>query len=73
MNTPFTDKNLHIAWSRLTPERARTEIRAAIESAKAAVAAMGFGVEHVRMPLTPMEDANRAKLFAEMRKLGVLK
>ena len=41
--------------------------------AKAAVAAMGFGVEHVRMPLTPMEDANRAKLFAEMRKLGVLK
>lgn len=37
MNTPFTDKNLHIAWSRLTPERARTEIRAAIESAKKAV------------------------------------
>ena len=41
--------------------------------AKAAVAAMGFGVEHVRMPLTPMEDVNRENLFAQMRKLGILK
>lgn len=41
--------------------------------AKAAVAAMGFGVEHVRMPLTPMEDANRENLFFQMRKLGILK
>ena len=41
--------------------------------AKAAVAAMGFGVEHVRMPLTPMEDATRANLFEQMRKLGILK
>ena len=41
--------------------------------AKAAVAAMGFGVEHVRMPLTPMEDATRANLYAQMRKLGILK
>jgi len=41
--------------------------------AKAAVAAMGFGVEHVRMPLTPMEDAHRENLFAQMRKLGILK
>lgn len=40
--------------------------------AKAAVAAMGFGQEHLRLPLTPMEDGNRQKLFAEMRKLGVL-
>ena len=39
--------------------------------AKAAVSAMGFGEEHIRLPLTPMEDANRAKLFQEMRKLGV--
>ena len=38
MNTPFTDKTLNIAWSQLTPERARTEIRAAIEKAKAVVA-----------------------------------
>ena len=39
--------------------------------AKAAVSAMGFGEEHLRMPLTPMEDATRAVLFEEMRKLGV--
>jgi len=40
--------------------------------AKAAVAAMGFGEEHLRMPLTPMEAATREKLYEEMRKLGVL-
>jgi len=39
--------------------------------AKAAVSAMGFGQEHLRLPLTPMEPDNRAKLFAEMRKLGM--
>ena len=39
--------------------------------AKAAVSAMGFGEEHLRMPLTPMEDSTRAVLFEEMRKLGV--
>lgn len=39
--------------------------------AKAAVSAMGFGEEHIRLPLTPMEAENRAKLFAEMNKLGV--
>jgi len=41
--------------------------------AKAAVAAMGFGEEFVRMPLTPMEDTNRANLYAQMKTLGVLK
>ena len=39
--------------------------------AKAGVSAMGFGEEHLRLPLTPMEDATRAKLYAEMRKLGI--
>ena len=39
--------------------------------AKAAVSAMGFGEENLRLPLTPMEDGNRAVLFEEMRKLGV--
>ena len=39
--------------------------------AKAAVAAMGFGEEYLRLPLTPMEDATRAKLYEEMRKLGI--
>lgn len=39
--------------------------------AKAAVSAMGFGKEHIRLPLTPMEEANRARLLAEMRRLGV--
>lgn len=39
--------------------------------AKAALSAMGFGEEHLRLPLTPMEPENREKLFAELRKLGV--
>ena len=39
--------------------------------AKAAVSAMGFGQEHLRMPLTPMEEGPRAVLLEEMRKLGV--
>ena len=39
--------------------------------AKAGVSAMGFGEEHLRLPLTPMEDATRAVLFEEMRKLGI--
>ena len=39
--------------------------------AKAGVSAMGFGEENLRLPLTPMEDATRAVLFEEMRKLGV--
>ena len=39
--------------------------------AKAAVSAMGFGEENLRLPLTPMEDGNRAVLFEEMRKLGL--
>ena len=39
--------------------------------AKAATAAMGFGEEIVRLPLTNMEEPFRSKLFAEMRKLGL--
>ena len=39
--------------------------------AKAAVSAMGYGEEHLRLPLTPMEDGTRAVLLNEMRKLGV--
>lgn len=39
--------------------------------AKAAVSAMGYGEEILRLPLTPMEDTTRAVLFAEMRKLGI--
>ena len=39
--------------------------------AKAATAAMGFGANALRMPLTSMEEQNRAVLFAEMRKLGI--
>ena len=39
--------------------------------AKAAVAAMGFGQEHLRLPLTSMEDHNRENLLKEMRKLGI--
>ena len=39
--------------------------------AKAAVSAMGFGEENIRMPLSKMEYATRANLYAQMRKLGV--
>ena len=39
--------------------------------AKAATSAMGFGADILRLPLTPMEDATRANLYAEMRKLGI--
>ena len=38
---------------------------------KAAVSAMGYGEENLRMPLSKMEDATRAKMYEEMRKLGV--
>lgn len=39
--------------------------------AKAAISAMGYGKEFIRLPLTPMEEDNRTKLLAEMRKQGV--
>ena len=39
--------------------------------AKAAVSAMGFGQDYLRMPLTPMEEPFRTNLFEQMRKLGV--
>ena len=38
---------------------------------KAAVSAMGYGEENIRMPLSKMEDATRSKMYEEMRKLGV--
>lgn len=40
--------------------------------AKAAIAAMGFGEEYLRMPLSLMEDKTRAVLMNELRKLGIL-
>ena len=39
--------------------------------AKAAMAAMGFGEDYVRLPLTPMEEPFRGRLLEEMRKLGI--
>jgi 4-hydroxy-tetrahydrodipicolinate synthase len=38
---------------------------------KAAMAAMGFCENSLRLPLTEMEDANREKLLALMRKEGL--
>ena len=40
--------------------------------AKAAVAAMGYGEDSLRLPLTPMSEGGRKVLFEEMGKLGVL-
>ena len=39
--------------------------------AKAAVAALGFGENYLRLPLTPMEPQNEAKLLALMREQGL--
>ena len=38
---------------------------------KAAMAKMGFGENSLRLPLTPMEEANEKKLFAIMESLGL--
>lgn len=38
---------------------------------KAAMAAMGFCDDYLRLPLTPMEDANREKLLGFMREQGL--
>ena len=38
---------------------------------KAAAAALGFGDDALRMPLTPMEEPFRTTMFEEMRKLGM--
>ena len=38
---------------------------------KAAVSALGFGEDYLRLPLTPMEEGHREVLLAEMRKLGM--
>ncbi len=40
---------------------------------KAAMSAMGFGEDYLRMPLTPMEDKNRERMLGEMKKLNILK
>ncbi len=39
--------------------------------AKAAVAALGFGENYLRLPLTPMEPANEAKMLELMRAEGL--
>lgn len=39
--------------------------------AKAAMAAMGYCEDYVRLPLTTMEDHTKAVLLEEMRKLGI--
>ena len=39
--------------------------------AKAAVAKLGICQDILRLPLTPMEEPFRSKLYEEMRKLGI--
>ncbi len=38
---------------------------------KAAMAAMGYCKNYLRLPLTPMEDANEQRLLADMRNAGI--
>ncbi len=38
---------------------------------KAALAAMGYGEDYLRLPLTPMEEPYRSAMLEEMRKLGI--
>ncbi len=40
---------------------------------KAAMAAMGFCEDYLRLPLTPMEDAHKEKLLSIMRSLDIIK
>ena len=42
------------------------------EAACAAMAAMGFGGNNLRLPLTPMESANEAKLLGLMKAQGLI-
>ncbi len=39
---------------------------------KAAMAAMGWCGEEIRLPLTPMEDEHKAKLLDEMKRFGLI-
>ena len=39
---------------------------------KAAMSAMGYGENALRLPLTPMEEKNEAALLAEMKKQNIL-
>lgn len=39
---------------------------------KAAMAAMGYGEDYLRLPLTPMEDAHREVLYSIMRAHGLI-
>ena len=39
--------------------------------ARAAVAALGFGENYVRLPLVPMTEANQARMFELMREQGL--
>ena len=39
---------------------------------KAAMAAMGYGENYLRLPLTPMEPTHEQALLAEMRRVGIL-
>lgn len=39
---------------------------------KAAMARLGWGEDYVRLPLTPMEDRNRERLYASMQRLGLI-
>ena len=38
---------------------------------KAAMAAMGYCDNYLRLPLTPMEDANEKRLLADMNEVGI--
>lgn len=38
---------------------------------KAAVSALGYGEEHIRLPLVPMQEDNRQRMLQHMRELGV--
>ena len=38
---------------------------------KAAISAMGFGQENLRLPLVPMQEENRQRMLRHMGELGV--
>ncbi len=58
---PFLDEELLVAWSQLTPERARADIRLALEQAKAAVEAIcGVAEPTYDNTFAALEDSSAA-------------
>ncbi len=65
---PFLDEELLVAWSQLTPEKARVDIRHALEAAQAAVAAIAAVTEPTyENTFAAMDEAGAAVMRGWLR------